>query len=162
MRSFRAWWRKRCRGEAGAALELALIFLTASAFAVTVLLNFASTSSSATVITRTVRGNDYDADAAMQAAIATLRVSTTQGFVGNCLPSGFVPAFTLNTPTRPLRVDCYPLSAPSAQRRVVLSVCPSSAASPCPDAVSLLRADIIFYDDSGTGRALTIVSWSNA
>jgi len=153
--------RKPRHGEDGAALELALIFLTASAFAVTALLGFASSSSTATVITRTVRGSDYDADAAMQAAIATLRISTTQGYVGNCLPSGFTPAFTLNSPATPLRVDCYPYSAPSLQRHVVLSVCPSSVAAPCPNASAVLRADVTFFDDSGTGRAVQINSWSN-
>ena len=55
--------RTRTHDEAGAALELALVFLTAIAFIVGALLSFASTSSQATVVTRTARGTDYDADA---------------------------------------------------------------------------------------------------
>jgi hypothetical protein len=151
----------RCRGEDGAALELALIFLGAIALIITALLSFASTSSQATVVTRTTRSNDYDADAAMQTAIATIRVDSTEGYVGSCLPGGFVPSLTLNNPSRPIRVDCTPFSAPSAQRHVVLSVCSTSVAAPCPDAQALLRADVTFYDDQSFGRAVSIQSWSN-
>ena len=92
--------RTRGRGEDGAALELALIFLAAIALIVSTLLGFAGTSSQATVVTRTSRGNDYDADAAMQAAIATIRVATTEGYVGSCLTGGYVPTFT-----QPLTAD---------------------------------------------------------
>ena len=155
------WMHARGRGEEGVALELALIFLAAIALIVTTLLGFATTSSQATVVTRTSRGNDYDADAAMQAAIATIRVDTTQGSLGNCLPGGFVPAITLNNPAQPIRVDCAPFSASAAQRHVVLSVCASSIAAPCPDESALLRADVTFYDEQSFGRALSIQSWSN-
>lgn len=151
--------RRRAHGEDGAALELALIFLTAISVIVAVLLGFASTSSQATVVTRATRGTDYDADAAMQAAIATIRVGTTQGYVGSC--SSFTPAFTLNNPANPLRVDCTPFTASAAQRHVVLSVCRSSVTAPCPDISALLRADVIFYDDQSFGRAVSIQSWSN-
>jgi hypothetical protein len=149
----------RGRDEAGAALELALIFLMSTAVIVGTLLSFASSSSQATVVTRTGRGSDYDADAAMQAAIATIRVSTTQGYVGSCV--AFTPAFTLNNPSRPVRVDCFPFSSSAGERHVVLSVCPSSIAAPCPDAHALLRADVLFYDDQSVGRAVSIQSWSN-
>ena len=54
-----------------------------------------------------------------------------------------------------------PFAASAAQRHVVLSVCPAAVAAPCPDASALLRADVIFYDDSGFGRAVSIQSWSN-
>jgi hypothetical protein len=47
------------------------------------------------------------------------------------------------------------------QRRVVLSVCPSSVSAPCPDAKSLLRVYVIFYDDTGFGRAAGVQTWSN-
>ena len=151
--------RARGRDETGAALELALIFLMSTSVIVGTLLTFASSSSQATVATRSNRGFDYDADAAMQAAIATIRVSTTQGYVGNCV--SFTPAFTLNDPSRPLRVDCFPFSASVAQRHVVLSVCPTSVGAPCPDAQALVRADVTFYDDHGFGRAVSIQSWSN-
>ncbi len=151
--------RTRAHDEAGAALELALVFLTAIAVITGALLSFASTSSQATVATRAARGTDYDADAAMQADIATIRVSPTQGVVGSC--ASFTPAFTLNNPARPVRVDCSPFATSAAQRHVVLSVCPAAIAAPCPDASALLRADVIFYDDSGFGRAVSIQSWSN-
>jgi hypothetical protein len=150
------------RGEDGAALELALVFLTAIALFVGVLISFTDTSSRATVATRTLRSTDYDTDSAMQAGIATLRVSTTLGYTaGNC--GAFTPTFTLNNPARPVRVDCTALAPPtSAQRHVVLSVCPTSvAAGSCPDASALLRADVIFFDDQGIGRALSIQTWSN-
>lgn len=147
-------------GEEGAALELALIFLAATALIVAALLSFASTSSNATTITRNSRGTDYDADATMQYAIATMRVSTTQGFAGtgDCLST--TPALTFNNPSAPLRVDCSPFSASASQRHVVLSVC-TIAGGACTDTNSLLRADVIFYDDQSVGRAVSIQSWSN-
>ncbi len=153
--------RRRAQGEDGAALELALIFLTAISVIVASLLGFSSTSSQAVVVLRGTRGIDYDSDAAMQADIATIRVTAGQGVVGTC--AAFTPAFTLNNPANPLRVDCTPfaISAPTAERHVVLSVCPTTVAAPCPDASALLRADIIYYDDGSFGRALSIQSWSN-
>ncbi|MDQ1435831.1 MAG: hypothetical protein QOF59_2647 [Actinomycetota bacterium] len=141
-------------GEEGAALELALLFMIATALIVTVLLGFASTSSRATVVTRAARGTDYDADAAMQAAIATVRV-------GSC--ASFTPSFTLNNPTA-LRVDCNTTGAVvGSQRHLVLSVCPTNVVTvPCPDASSLLRAEVVFFDDGGiVGRAVSVLSWSN-
>lgn len=145
---------RRGHGDDGAALELALLFMIATALIVTVLLGFASTSSQATVATRTSRGTDYNADAAMQAAIATVRV-------GTC--AAYTPSFTLNPPATPLRVDCTTTGAVvGSQRHVVFSVCPSSVAAPCPLASSLLQAEVIFYDDGGiVGRAVSVLSWSN-
>jgi hypothetical protein len=151
--------RTRSRDETGAALELALIFLMSTAVIVATLLTFATTSSQATLVTRTGRGSDYDADAAMQAAIATIRVDTTQGYVGSCV--SFTPVFTLNNPSRPLRVDCFPFAASATQRNIILSVCASKVSAPCPDAQAILRANVTFYDDQSFGRAVSIQSWSN-
>jgi hypothetical protein len=152
---------RRGSGEDGSALILAMLFLTVSAVVVTALLSFSSTSSSATIVIRSVRGTDYDAESAMQAAIAKIRVGTTEGYAGSCLQGGYAPAWTLNNPSRPLRVDCFPQSSSATQRRVVLSVCPSSVTAPCPDANALLRVDVIFYDDQSFGRAVGVQTWSN-
>ena len=153
--------RRRATGEQGSALVLALLFLTVSAVVVTALVGFTTTSSTATSALRTARGTDYDTTSAMQAAIATIRVGTTEGVAGNCLNGGFTPSWTLNNPSKPLRVDCFPQSSSATQRRVVLSVCPSSVSAPCPDAKSLLRVDVIFYDDQSFGRAAGVQTWSN-
>jgi hypothetical protein len=153
--------RRRATGEEGSALVLALLFLTVSAVVVTALVGFTTTSSRATSALRSARGTDYDAASAMQAAIATIRVGTTQGYAGSCLTGGYTPAWTLNNTSRPLRVDCFPQSSSATQRRVVLSVCPSSVSAPCPDASALLRADVIFYDDQSFGRAVGLQTWSN-
>ena len=95
------------------------------------------------------------------AAIATIRVDTTQGYAGSCLNGGYTPTWTLNTPSRPLRVDCYPQSSSATQRRVVLSVCPTSVSAPCPDASSILRVAVTFSDDGSFGRAVGVQTWSN-
>jgi hypothetical protein len=153
--------RRRATDEDGSALVLAMLFLTVSAVVVTALIGFTTTSSSATSALRAARGTDYDATSAMQAAIATIRVGTTQGYAGSCLTGGFTPAWTVNNPAKPLRVDCFPQSSSATQRRVVLSVCPSSVTAPCPDAQSLLRVDVIFYDDGSFGRAVGVQTWSN-
>ena len=153
--------RGRAPGEEGSALVLALLFLTVSAVVVTALVGFTTTSSSATTALRAARGTDYDATSAMQAAIATIRVGTTQGYAGSCLNGGYTPTWTLNNPAKPLRVDCFPQSSSATQRRVVLSVCPASVAAPCPDAKSLLRVSVIFYDDTTFGRAAGVQTWSN-
>jgi len=153
---------RRVHGEDGAALELALIFMVSTAFIVTVLLGFASTSSQATVVTRTSRGTDYDADAAMQSDIATIRATAGQGVFGSACAS-FTPAFTLNNPARAVRVDCAPVNGPSSQRHVILSVClvAVSPTPPCTDSQAILRADVTIYDDTSFGRAVSIQSWSN-
>ncbi len=151
----------RARGERGAALILALIFLTASAVTVAALLGFANTSSNATIGLRNARGVDYDADSALQDAIATVRATPGSGVSGNCLNGGYTPTWSLNNTSRPIRVDCYPLSSSSQQRHVVLSVCPTSASSPCPDSQAILRADVIFYDTPSHGASVGVQSWSN-
>lgn len=150
----------RRAGEEGSALVLALLFLTVTGVVVSALLGFATTSSSATIAGRSARGTDYDADSAMQAAIATIRVGAMEGVAGNCLNGGYTPTWTLNNTSVPVRVDCFPQTSASSQRRVVLSVCPSSVSAPCPDAKSLLRADVIFYDDQSLGRAVGVQTWS--
>jgi hypothetical protein len=152
---------RRHSNEDGSALILAMLFLTVSAVVVTALLGFSSTSSSATIVIRSVRGTDYDAESAMQAAIAKIRVGTTEGYAGSCLQGGYTPTWTLNNPSRPLRVDCFPQSSSATQRRVVLSVCPTSVSAPCPDGNALLRVDVIFYDDQSFGRAVGVQTWSN-
>jgi hypothetical protein len=128
---------------------------------VTALVGFTTTSSSATSALRSARGTDYDAASAMQAAIATIRVGTTQGYAGSCLTGGYTPTWTLNNPSRPLRVDCFPQSSSATQRRVVLVVCPVSGSTACTDATALLRADVIFYDDGSFGRDVGLQTWSN-
>jgi len=153
--------RRRATGEDGSALVLAMLFLTVSAVIVTALIGFTTTSSSATSALRAARGTDYDVTSAMQAAIATIRVGTTEGYAGSCLNGGFTPSWTINNPARPVRVDCYPQSSSALQRRVVLSVCPASVSAPCPDAKSLLRVSVIFYDDTTFGRAAGVQTWSN-
>ena len=114
----------RRRGEDGSALVLALLFLTVCGVTIGGLLNFATAGSTATTALRVSRGDEYDADAAMQAAIATIRVGTS------CTTNAFTPGWTLNNPSRPLRVDCFVLSASSTQRHDALSVCPSSVSPP--------------------------------
>ena len=52
---------------------LALLFLTVCGVVIGGLMTFTGTSSDATTALRTSRSDDYDAEAAMQAAIATVR-----------------------------------------------------------------------------------------
>ena len=151
--------RARARDEDGSALVLALLFLTVCAVTIGGLLTFANSSSSATTSLRTARGNDYDAQAAMDGAIATVRTGTSCASGGTTVFTP--PTATLNNPGRPLRVDCYGLSSSSSQRNDVLSVCPSSVAAPCPDNQALLASNVIFYDTPSTGASLGIQTWSN-
>ena len=147
--------------ERGSALVLALLFLTVSAVVVAALMSYTTTSSSATIAVRAARGTDYDAESAMQAAIATIRVGTTEGYAGSCLQNGYTPTWTLNNPSRPLKVFCFPQSSSATQREVVLSVCATSGTVACADSASLLRVDVIFYDDGSFGRAVGVQTWSN-
>lgn len=141
--------------EEGSALVLALLFLTVSAVVIGALLSFVTTGSSATIAVRSARGTEYDAQSVMEAAIATYRVDTS----GNCLLSGYSPSWTLNNAARPLKVFCFPQPSAPSQRHVVFSVCATSTA--CADSASLLRVDMIFYDDQGYGRAVGVQTWSN-
>jgi hypothetical protein len=147
--------RRAASDEEGTALILALLFLTVCAVAITGLLTFSSTSSDATIALRTARGNEYDAQATMQAAIATIRTGTA------CTTNVVItPSWTLNNPSQPLRADCYVLSASSAQRNDLLLICKSGGPTPC-DSQALLRANVIFYDTPSTGSSIGIQTWSN-
>lgn len=151
----------RARGNEGTALVLALLFLTVCGAIVGGLLTYANTTSRATASYRLARSDDYDAIAAMQAAIANARTGVTCGTGAN----GFTPTWTLNDPARPLRVDCFAISSQTgvtARRDDVLSVCPSAVAAPCPDSSSLLRVEVIFYDVPIVGTSVGIQTWSSS
>ena len=123
-------------GEDGAALELALIFLAATRVDRRRRCSASRPRArNATAVTRTSRGTDYDADAAMQvrnrddAGEHDARIRRRR----NCVST--TPTFTLNNPspadTR--RLHRRSRRRPS-QRHVVLSRLPDSVAVPCPDA----------------------------
>jgi hypothetical protein len=150
--------RAQTADEGGQALVMGLIFINVVAVIVSAIVGLANANVRATTPLRTLRGSSYDADAALEAALATIRVDTNRGYVNLC-PS-YTPTFTLNSPSDPVRVDCFPIAAPLFQRRVVLSVCPTSVSAPCPDANSLLRAEAWFFDDQSFGRAVSVQTWS--
>jgi hypothetical protein len=138
---------------------LALLFLSVCGITVGGLLTYANASSASTIALRSSRGSDYNAIGAMQAAIATVRVGAT------CANGVYVtPSGSLNTPPAiVLRVDCFPQSATTTtkQRNDVMSVCPNAVSAPCPDAQSLLTANVIFYDSTTTfGVSVGILTWS--
>ena len=143
--------------EDGSALVLALLFLTVSAVVVGALLSFVTTGSSATIAVRSARGTEYDSQSVMEAAIATYRVDAS----GNCLLNGYSPTWTLNNPAKPVKVFCFPQTSLASQRHVVLSACATSGNTACADSASLLRVDVIFYDEQGVGRAVGVQTWSN-
>ena len=150
------------RGEEGAALVLALLFLTVCGLTVGGLLTYSNTNAAATTALRKARGTDYDVDASMNYAIAKLRVAggtCGTGASGTAYPPS---EWTLNNPSVPLRVDCFSQSSSSVKRNVVLSVCPSSFSGACPDSSSLLRANIIFYDTPSFGSSIGVQTWSDS
>lgn len=153
--------RGRASGESGSALVLALLFLTVSAVVVSALMGFTTTSSSATIAIRSARGTDYDAQSAMEAAIATIRSTASEGVAGSCLQNGYTPTWTLNNTSKPVKIFCFPQTSSSSQRHVVLSACATSGTTACADNASLLRVDVIFYDDGSFGRAVGVQTWSN-
>jgi len=147
------------RGDEGSALVLALLFLTVCGVAVGGMLTFANTSSNATSALRANRGTEFDAEGAMQVAIATVRTGTA------CTTNMYSPLSSqLNNTSAPVRVDCYPISVVStgayAKRNDVLYVCPSAANAPC-DAQALLRANVIFYDAPSFGYSIGIKTWNS-
>lgn len=152
--------RRRTRGEQGSALVLALLFLTVCGITIGGLLTFANTSSNATTALRLTRYTDFDAHAAVQVAIANVRVGTL-----SCSTSLPV-VLPLNNLTAPVRVDCYQLSTTSgshAKRNDVFLVCPASVNPPCDTnpSVPLLRANVTFYDTPVLGFSVGIQSWSS-
>jgi hypothetical protein len=151
--------RSRESGERGSALVLALLFLTVCGLTMGALLTYANTSSTATTALRVTRGSDYDVDAAMNGAIAKLRMTgaTCTSGTGN----GYSPSWTLNNPSKPLRVDCFNQSTTATQRDDVLSVCLNSVSAACPDGSSLLRAEVIFYDTPSWGNSIDVQTWSD-
>ena len=149
-------------GEDGSALVLALLFLTVSGGRGE----------------RVARLRDHELERDDRRAIgARLRLRRAVGHAGRgsrrsawARPKASpATASTAATPRRgrsTTRASRYESTAsrnrarrPNA--RVVLSVCPSSVSAPCPDGKSLLRADVIFYDDGSFGRAVGVQTWSN-
>ena len=168
--------RQRLRREDGQALLIALLLLTFVAVGITALLGLAGASLRTTPVVRQQRGTDYDADGALTEAIQQMRIpaniqyynmagcnSVTPGKAGTTPAS---PAISWNNPNNPLRVDCVTqtvttIPAPEFQRHFVLTVCPTSVATvPCPDANSLLRADVTFFDTL-TPIGVSIQTWSD-
>ncbi len=149
---------QNARGEEGNALILALLFLTVCSVVLGALMTYATTSSASTSALRAARGTDYDVDAAMNGAIASLRTTVASCGTG---ASGFTPTWTLNNTGAPLRVDCFSLTSSATQRDDVLLVCPSSQSAPCPDNQALLRADVVFYDTPSYGNSIGIQTWSD-
>jgi hypothetical protein len=98
----------RRANEDGAALVLALIFLTVCGLAIGGLLSYMNTSSAATTAVRVSRDSDYDEVSVMNAAIASVRVGNPCGTGA----SAVTPTWTLNNAGRPLRVDCFPVTPP--------------------------------------------------
>jgi hypothetical protein len=149
--------RSHPRDEAGSALVLALLFLTVCGVIIGGLLTYSNANSTSTGALRLARGYDYDAVAAMNAGIANVRMGNTCGTGA----TGYEPTWTLNVPSRPLRVDCFPQTSSSVKREDVFLVCPSSVSAPCPDSSALLRSEVTFYDSQGTGKTLEVNTWSN-
>lgn len=144
--------------EEGSALVICLAFLTFVALIVGALLDYTYTNLVATNKLKAVRSTDYNADGAMEQAIAAIRMNTGQGFLGAC-PS--IHAAAPNADGSAVRVDCTPKLMPLFQREVTLSVCPSTeATTPCPDGKSLLRANVKFYDYPTFGSTAIVETWS--
>ncbi|HZQ79792.1 MAG TPA: hypothetical protein VFE55_20860 [Acidimicrobiia bacterium] len=157
--------KQRAEDERGTILVITLAFLTLAGLTVVGLLNYSTTALTATNQLAAQRSKDYDADGAMDAAIAKLRTSTTQGYVGSCSSYSFpsTDSLTANNSSVALRVDCTPTFVPAGQfyRDVLLSVCPASVTTnPCPDSSSLVRAHVKIYDDQSIGRAVSVDTWS--
>ena len=145
-------------GEDGTALILTLAFLSFVGLIVGALLNLTSVNVIATNKFQAIRSTHYDADAAMESFIATLRVDRTRGYYNACTSLTFA---SLNSGGSDMRVDCTAKLMPIYQREVFLSVCPASmTTTPCPDSQSLLQAHVVLYDDVAFGRAAIIKSWS--
>ena len=150
---------RSARGEQGSALVLALLFLTVCGVTVGGMLTFATTSSDATIALRASRGTVFDAQGAMQVAIATVRTGAA------CTTNMYSPTTAqLNVTNDPVRVDCYPISAvlsgSSAKRNDVLYVCPTSASAPC-DTRAVLQVDVIFYDSPTVGYSIGVQTWTS-
>jgi hypothetical protein len=153
--------------ETGTVLVIALLFLTFIALTLGGLLALSTANLAATGRLDAARSLQYDSDAAMQAAIATIRVTQNPTFVQGC--ASYAPTWTVNNPTRAVRVFwCPQLPDPTSpgsfqlfQRQGVFSVCPGTPATPCQDTQSLLRASVTFYDDQSFGRAVAISTWSS-
>ncbi|MGN6609124.1 MAG: hypothetical protein ACTHMS_19185 [Jatrophihabitans sp.] len=155
---------RRPRDEDGAALVIALVFLIFISVLVTASLNIVFTDTKATPVIRANRALAYDADAALQYAIATIRVNPNQGLQYSCdaIPfPGSSSGFTLNQSIS-LQVNCSPEQPNSPlyyQRHVQLQVvCVGSTTGPCAN--PLLRADVRFYDDKSLGRTVVVTTWS--
>jgi hypothetical protein len=149
---------RRGGDEEGFILILSMIFLAVCGLVIAALFAFTGSSFGVATALGETRARDFDAESSLNASIASIRASSTDGYPGTCLPSGYTPTWTLNVPGRLLRVDCAVQGYAPYERHVVLSVCPSSVAAPCPETSSVLKADVTFYDALGT---VAVTTWSH-
>ena len=164
MRSAFAFGKRRrsMHREQGSALVLALLFLTVCGITIGGLLTFANAGSNETTALRLTRDTDFDAHAAVQVAIASVRTGAS-----SCTTGVYTPvAASLNNPTAPLRVDCYQVSSSTgahATRNDVFLVCPSSVNPPCDTdpSVPMIQVNLTYYDTPVFGFSVGIQSWSS-
>ncbi len=153
---------RHSRDEEGVILVLSMIFLAVCGVVVAALFTLTGSSFGAATALGETRARDFDAESSLNGAIAYVRAKSSEpqleGYPGECLSSGYTPDWTLNDPTRPLRVDCAVQGYAPYQRHVVLSVCPSTVTAPCPESSSVLKADVTFYDALGT---VAVTTWSH-
>jgi Tfp pilus assembly protein PilX len=134
--------------EEGAALVICLAFLAFFGVVAVALLNYTDTSIRGTISYREARDVVYAADGAVEGAIHRVRVDRNQRNANSCFQT------TMNGQS--FRVDC---SGTNPTDPVTFTVCPSTAATPCP-ASDIKLVAVAQYSTAAADAGVKISSWS--
>jgi len=154
------------RGENGAVLILALIFVIVTGVVGVALASLTSTNLSATSGLQAKRGAEFAADAAVDAAVQIVRYSGatfTSGTWAPCAPN--TQPLTMDGSTIWVECTLGTATAPTGGRAVEFQAC---GVDPVPTCTAVdLTAQVAFDDNAvgggpQVGTSVTIVSWNDS
>jgi len=154
------------RGESGAVLILALIFVIVTGVVGVALASLTSTNLTATSDLQAKRGVEYAADGAVDAAIQIVRYSGANFALGTwapCAPS--TQPLTMDGSTIWVECTMGTATAPTGGRTVEFQACGVDPVPTCT--ASDLTAQVTFDDNAvgggpQVGTSVTIVSWNDS
>jgi type II secretory pathway pseudopilin PulG len=158
-------WRRASRGERGASLILAIVFMVVVGGVSLITLSYITNGTNQRRLLEQARNREYAADGTIEQAIARVRALPAPGAgVKSC---GGPDTQTLNGFN--IRVDCQNASTFTTrgllQRNVIFTACEArSAGAHCSDGSTVVRAQVNFKTTPGPGQSTVtrtyVQSWS--
>jgi hypothetical protein len=152
--------RRRARGERGASLILAIVFMVVVGGVSLVTLSYITNGTNQRRLLEHARNREYAADGTIEQAIARVRGLPAPGPA--VAPCGG-PDTHSNFNGYDIQVDCQ--NAPTLttsgllQRNVIFTACEVSRSSRCTDSSTIVRAQVNFQTQPGPGQTVVTRTW---